>query len=169
MHNWYIKNLKSAMTLTSREGMKMSTTFNGVPMSLANYEGVNRFAYVVDDHGVTAPEGSRAVYFAKQAERRGKFAEVWSRNNAGDWMVDVKYNDELRKQVAALKPEEYIQAKNGAPKAQKSNLQTSLFDLSAIARTLSKNLAGGFSLTEGDANALSAAMNNVLEQLSQPE
>lgn len=145
-------------------------TFVGTPLSLARYEGSNRFAYVVDGHGVTVPEGSRAVYFAKQAVRRHKPAEVWSRNNSGDWLLDEKYQSELEKQVAteSTKADFYIEPKGPTAKTPKTGFQAALMEQAALSKTLAHNMAQGFTLDARDYANLEAVMTAVLEYI-QPQ
>ena len=156
------------------------TTFNGVPLSLANYEGSYRYAYVVDGRGTCVPGGSRAVWFAKQAERRYKSAEVWYRDNSGNWQISPAYDAELKKQVAKLLPyDSAVLAANPKLKSEmyeppkgevtssarpaKTGLQAALSDLSVISRTLSRNMAEGFVLTVNDFSNLEKSMLTVME------
>lgn len=158
----------------------MTIDVTNIPASLSQYEGIYRFAYVVGGNATPVPEGSRAVWFAKQAERRHSHAEVWSRNNAGDWSLDVKYQAELEKQVASLLPFDaegakdpkifanmYFDVKSGpSARVAKTGLQASLTTLATTARTLAKYLGDGQRLTDSDISALMSAMEAAANELT---
>src|SRR5712692_7598402 len=93
------------------------------------------FRYVVDG-APKAPvaERSRAVYFAKEAFKRGHTSTIERRVNGG-WVPDEQGNKSLQDQCAKLGPEDMIQPKARTTDTAPANTLSKA--LSELARTAS--------------------------------